>query len=123
MTIKKFISIGIMVLSANIFAAQGYQDYNDKTDFSMLAEECRLAALKLDSISRYQERLACITNLDGASVYVASQYIQNLQLKEANSLLSKAIILTKFAIDIDCHRQDELKELVERLQNIQKNLN
>lgn len=116
----KRILIGCLFLSISFVSWS--TNFSDKVDYSMLAEECRQVALKLDYLSRYQERLACGTNLDGASVYVASQYIQNYQLREASSLISKAIILTKFAIDIDCHGQDDMREVVERLQAIQKKI-
>lgn len=117
--IKKILLACILCTSS--YAATDV-NYSERPDYSMVAEECRQVALKLDFLSRYQERLACVTNLDGASVYVASQYILNYQLKEANSLISKSIILTKFAIDIDCHGQEEMREVVARLQSIQKKI-
>lgn len=117
--IKKILA-GFLFLGASITAWSA--DFPDMSDYSMIAEECRQIALKLDYLSRYQERLTCVTNLDGASVYVASQYIFNYQLKDAKALISKAIILTKFAIDINCNGQEEMKEVVDRLQVVQKKI-
>lgn len=116
----KYILLACMVCTSS-FAGMDISS-SIKPDYSVISEECRQVALKLDFLSRYQERLACVTNLDGASVYVASQYILNYQLKEANALISKAVILTKFAIDIDCHGHDEMIEVVQRLESIQKKI-
>lgn len=116
----KYILLACMVCTSS-FA--GMNDSNSLSpDYTVAAEECRQVALKLDFLSRYQERLACVNNLDGASVYVASQYILNYQLKEANSLIAKAVILTKYAIDIDCYGHDEMMEVVKRLQSIQRKI-
>lgn len=86
------------------------------------AESCRQIALKLSWLSRYQDRWECTANLDGSGVYFASNYITANRINDAKYLLDNAIIKTKYAIDINCYGQDEMKEVVEQLQKIQKSL-
>ena len=86
------------------------------------AESCRQAALKLDWLARYQDRAVCTENLDGASVYFASNYILASRISEAKALLDRAIIKTKFAIDINCYGQDDMKAVLKNLQDIQQSI-
>lgn len=86
------------------------------------AESCRLAALKVDWLGRYQDRAACRENLDGSGVYFASNYILAGRISEAKVLLDTAIIKMKYAIDINCYGQDEMKDLLKQLQDIQRSI-
>lgn len=85
-------------------------------------ESCRQAALKLNWLSRYQDRADCTANLDGASVYFASNYILASRISEAKALIDTAIIKTKYAIDINCYGQDDMKDVLDKLQKIQQSL-
>ena len=86
------------------------------------AEACRQVSLKLDWLGRYQDRQTCTENLDGQSVYFASNYILANRISEAKTLLDAAIIKAKYAIDINCYGQDDIKDAVTKLQNIQQSL-
>lgn len=92
-------------------------------DYSQVAELCRQVALKLDWLGRYQDRIACTNNLDAADTYIASKYILNNQLRDANALLNKVIILTNFSIDIGCYGQEDLKDVLQSLKDIQVAIN
>ena len=87
-----------------------------------VVESCRQAALKLNWLSRYQDRADCTANLDGASVYFASNYILASRVSEAKALIDSAIIKTKFAIDINCYGQDDMKDVLGTLQQIQQSI-
>lgn len=114
--------IKIMALFSMLFCSAAYsenasQNYKNNLD---IAKQCKQTALKLDWLGRYQDRVTCTTNLDGASVYVASQYILDNQWKIAGELIYQSIVLTNYAIDIGCNGQNELKLVVENLKSIQK---
>ena len=85
-------------------------------------ESCRQIALQLNWLSRYQDRADCTANLDGVGVYFASNYILANRISEAKALIDTAIIKTKYAIDISCYGQDDMKDVVDQLQKIQKTL-
>lgn len=107
---------------ADVPTANREQMNHSGTDYVTLAEKCRLVAIRLDTVSRYQDRASCSSNLDGASVYVASREILEYQFVHAATLLSQAIMLTNFAIDVDCHGQDEMKRIALDLQFIRQSL-
>lgn len=89
-------------------------------DYSVIAEQCRQVALKLDWLSRYQDRTACTSNLDGLNIYIASKYILNNQLEQASALITHTVFSTQFAFDIGCYGQDDIKLVTLSLQTIQK---
>lgn len=76
------------------------------------AESCRQIALKLDWLSRYQDRPSCTKNLDGLQAYVASQYILNKRFNDAEMILRNLVYQINFAIDTNCYGQDDMKALV-----------
>ncbi len=84
-------------------------------DPNATAEQCRQLALKIDWLSRYQDRAACIKNLDGLNVYMASRYILNERYNDAKTLINESIIQTNFAIDIGCYGQTDLTQVVLQL--------
>jgi hypothetical protein len=93
-----------------------------QSDSKVLGEKCRQLALKLDSLSRYQDRALCTTNLDGGKVYTASQYILSSRGASAKTLLDAAIIQIKFAIDIRCYGQNDMKDILKDLEDIYEDL-
>lgn len=112
---KKF-SIVLGVFLAPYVYASSFE--GPKPEPKVIAEECRQLALKIDWLGRYQDREACTRNLDGLSVYMASQYILEKKNSDAKSLLTRALYQINFAIDINCYGQDEMKRVVESLKEI-----
>lgn len=82
------------------------------------AENCRQIALKLDWLSRYQDRSACTKNLDGLQTYIASQYILDRRYNEAETILKTVVYRINFAIDTNCYGQDDMITLVQSLGKI-----
>lgn len=91
-------------------------------DVAVLGEQCRQVAVKMDTLSRYQDRPTCSTYLNGLNVYFASQFIIAKQLAEAKPLIETAITQIKFAIDIGCYGQNDMKNLVKDLLKIKENI-
>ncbi len=117
-TIMKFCIFLVVAMYANLV----YADRDNGVDNSLMAENCRRMALQLDNLSRMQDRPSCQTNLDGASLYVASRYIFEGQLKEAYRIISKSLILTQFSIDIECYGKSNLMTIASQLGMIQDQL-
>lgn len=90
----------------------------DKPDSNTLGEQCRQKAVKMDLLSRYQDRALCTNLLNGQDVYFASQYIIANRGTDAKNLLAPAIIRVKYATDIGCYGQGDLKDLTSDLQTI-----
>ena len=111
-----------MLCFSLLFIANVNAESQASPDLKVLGEQCRQLALKLDLLSRYQDRALCRTILDGEKVYTASQYILSSRGASAKGLLDTAIIQTKFAIDIGCYGQSDMKDVVTDLQAIYTNL-
>ncbi len=91
-------------------------------DPKVVGEQCRKQAIILDSLSRYQDRALCSTNLDGGKVYFASQYILANRNADAKALLDVVMIQIKFAIDIGCYGQADMKDALGDIQRIRDSL-
>ena len=89
-----------------------------KPDPLITAETCRQLAIKMDWLSRYQDNATCTANLDGFNAYSASQLILVSNMKDAQPLINDAIVHTKYAIDIGCYGQDDMKTVVAGLKNV-----
>ena len=114
--IKNTVLISALLLSVNATYSAPPPKPNDT------AEACRQVSLKLDWLGRYQDRQTCTENLDGQSVYFASNYILANRISDAKELLDAAIIKAKYAMDINCYGQDDIKDAVTKLQSIQQSL-
>ena len=104
-----FLSIAI---SGFLYAQTAFSAPKDPVQ---TAENCRQIALKLDWLSRYQDRPACTRNLDGLQTYIASQYILDRKYNEAETILKTVVYQINFAIDTNCYGQDDMKTLVQSL--------
>lgn len=94
----------------------------DEKKLKLIAEECRQLALKVDLVSRYQERPLCAQSLDGEQIYFASKYILINRISEAMAWIDNAIIQTSFAIDIKCHGVNEMQDILFNLQSLKRDL-
>lgn len=109
-----FLLLGMIISCTYVHAESSFTAPKD----SATAEACRQIALKLDWLSRYQDREACTKNLDGLQVYIASQHILNRKYNDAKTLLITATYQINFAIDINCYGQDDMKSAIKSLNEI-----
>jgi len=76
-----------------------------------LADKCRELALKIDWLSRYQDRPTCTQNLDGTSVYFAGHYLDKTNKIKAKELLEEALVKLNFSFEVGCYGQNDIKSL------------
>ncbi|HBI21513.1 MAG TPA: hypothetical protein DDY37_02840 [Legionella sp.] len=117
LVIKRTFLATTVALSMSV-ACAGPDRGGPKPDPLVTAETCRQLALKMDWLGRYQDRATCTANLDGLNAYAASQLILVSKMKDAQPLINNAIVHTKYAIDIGCYGQDDMKTVVTGLQNV-----
>ncbi|MFZ4076549.1 MAG: hypothetical protein ACOYKA_01055, partial [Legionellaceae bacterium] len=113
---KRALLAGFVILptiTTQVVAAPG-----PKIDLAAVSETTRQLAIKIDWLGRYQDRSLCTTYLNGYNTYAASQSILANDLKVAQPLLSDTITRVKFAIDINCLGQDDMKSVVTSLQSV-----
>ena len=80
-------------------------------DNDELANKCRELALKIDWLSRYQDRPACTQNLDGTPIYFAGHHLDKNNTLMAEELLEETMVKLNFAFAIGCYGQNDIKEL------------
>lgn len=114
LTLKRILLASVVILSTNTLTAGP----GPKTDPIATSETCRQLAIKIDWLGRYQDRATCIANLNGLDTFSASQLILAKNMKEAQPLLNDAILHTKYAIDIGCYGQDDMKAVLRGLQDV-----
>ncbi len=114
--IKKNVLFFTGVIISGILSSQLV--FSAPKDPASTAENCRQIALKLDWLSRYQDRPACTRNLDGLQTYIASQYILDKRYNEAEAILRTVVYQINFAIDTMCYGQDDMRSLAQSLSKI-----
>lgn len=110
-----FASFFLIIIFGLIFSNIAFSAPKDPL---VTAENCRQLSLKLDWLSRYQDRPSCTKNLDGLQVYIASQYILDRRYNDAENILRTVVYQINFAIDTNCYGQDDMKSLVVALNEI-----
>lgn len=91
---------------AGLFTMNAYAATNAE-----LADKCRELALKIDWLSRYQDRPTCTQNLDGTSVYFAGHYLDKTNKIKAQELLEEALVKLNFSFEVGCYGQNDIKSL------------
>jgi len=86
-------------------------------------DKCTELAIKVDWLGRYQDRTACIQNLDGAPIYFGCHYIDTDRVDEAKKILEDSMIKVSYASEIGCYGQDEMEKVVDYLEQIIGSLN
>lgn len=94
----------------------------DEKKLKVIAGECRQLALKVDLVSRYQERPQCSKYLDGEQIYFASKFILINRISEAMGWIDRAIIQTSFAIDVKCYGINDMQDILLNLQSLKRDL-
>lgn len=105
----------ILILQSTIFSNTAFSAPKNP---EATAESCRQLSLKLDWLSRYQDRPSCTKNLDGLQAYIASQYILDRRYNDAEAILKTVVYQINFAIDTNCYGQDDMKALVVAINEI-----
>lgn len=103
-----FITINVYASTNNMISSMECNHCND----SELADKCRELALKIDWLSRYQDRPACTQNLDGASVYFAGHHLDKQNKAKTEEMLEEAMVKLNFAFEIGCYGQNDIKQLI-----------
>lgn len=112
---KSLISFFVITLQILIFSNSAFSSPKNP---EVTAETCRQLSLKLDWLSRYQDRPSCTKNLDGLQAYIASQYILERRYNDAEVILRTVVYQINFAIDTNCYGQDDMKALVVAINEI-----
>lgn len=117
MKIKKifFFSLIMIVITPCLYAAPVLSAPKDP---AASAESCRQIAVKLDWLSRYQDRPACTKNLDGLQAYIACQHILNKRYNDAEEILTIVLYQINFSIETQCYGQDDMKALASSLDEL-----
>jgi len=89
-----------------------YATNRDNCDNAELANKCRELALKIDWLSRYQDRPTCTQNLDGTSVFFAGHYLDKKNKLKAEELLEEALVKLSFSFEVGCYGQNDIKSLI-----------
>lgn len=119
---KRVLLAGFIILPTITTQAVAAPGPGPKVDLVATSETTRQLAIKIDWLGRYQDRTLCTTYLNGYNTYAASQLILENDLKDAQPLLSDTITRVKFAIDINCLGQDDMKSVVTSLQSVLKTI-
>ncbi|MDF1684906.1 MAG: hypothetical protein P1U36_09680 [Legionellaceae bacterium] len=101
------IAFVLSLLTINTYAAS-----NNDSDNAELANKCRELALKIDWLSRYQDRPTCTQNLDGTPIYFAGHYLDKTNKIKAEELLEEALVRLSFSFEVGCYGQDDIKSLI-----------
>jgi|GEM_PF-1907356 len=96
---------------------------NNNCDDNELANKCRELALKIDWLSRYQDRPACTQNLDGVPLYFAAYHLDKKNKSKAEELLEEAMVKLNFAFAIGCYGQNDMKQLISDIKVLIKAIN
>lgn len=102
--------------------AQPKQHPMPKAKLVRLANESRELALKLDALSKTQDRTVCSIDTDGLMVYTAGAYILQHRILESKYLLDRAVIRGRYTIDIGCYGQDEMEQIIKQIKEIRDEL-
>ncbi len=114
MKIKKGIlfNLSMILITPHLYAEPVFSAPKDPVAAS---ESCRQIAIKLDWLSRYQDRPACAKNLEGLQTYIACQYILNKRYNDAEEILTTVLYQINFSIETQCYGQDDMRALVNSL--------
>jgi hypothetical protein len=99
-----WLSFFLMCIHSVVFTNFAFATPKDPV---ITAENCRQLALKLDWLSRYQDRPACTKSLDGLQAYIASRYIAERRYNDAEMILRTVVYQINFAIDTNCYGQED----------------
>jgi hypothetical protein len=97
---------------AGLFTMNAYAATNDELKNTELANKCRELALKIDWLSRYQDRPTCTQNLDGTPIYFAGHYLDKKNKLKAEELLEEALVKLSFSFEVGCYGQNDIKSLI-----------
>jgi hypothetical protein len=101
-----------MAFILSFLTMHAYASSNDDRDNAELANKCRELALKIDWLSRYQDRPTCTQNLDGTSVFFAGHYLDKKNKLKAEELLEEALVKLSFSFEVGCYGQNDIKSLI-----------
>ncbi|MDF1826888.1 MAG: hypothetical protein P1U39_01245 [Legionellaceae bacterium] len=101
-----------MAFVLSFLSMHAYAANSDDRDNEELANKCRELALKIDWLSRYQDRPTCEKNLDGASVFFAGHYLDKKNKLKTEELLEEALVKLGFSFEVGCYGQNEIKSLI-----------
>jgi len=107
----RFLAVS-MVFILSLLTMHTYAATNDDLKNTELANKCRELALKIDWLSRYQDRPTCTQNLDGTPIYFSGHYLDKKNKLKAEELLEEALVKLSFSFEVGCYGQNDIKSLI-----------